>query len=73
MMVYTCEILAGGGQLGQVKSVVIKISFSRGWPYFGLHTHTQDRLGKSRSASAEARLKSNGRKSVCAPSGTIEL
>ena len=57
-----CEILAlGGGQLGQVKSVDIKISLSRGWPYFGLHTHThthmQDRLDKSRSALADARLK----------------
>ena len=30
-MVRTCEILAGGGGLfGQVKSVVIKISFSKG-------------------------------------------
>ena len=72
-MVCICDILARGGQLGQVKSVVIKISLQGGWPYFGLHTHTQDRLDKSRSASAEARLKSNGRKSVCASSGTIEL
>ena len=31
MMVCTCEILAGqGGLFGQVKSVVIKISFSKG-------------------------------------------
>ena len=39
MMVCTCEILAGG-QLGQVKSVDIKISFMGGWSYFGLHTYT---------------------------------
>ena len=45
-----------GSQLGQVKSVDIKISFG-GWPYFGLHTHMQDRLDKSRSALADARLK----------------
>ena len=30
MMVCTCEILAGGGPFGQVKSVVIKMSFSKG-------------------------------------------
>ena len=30
-MVCTCEILAGGGLFGQVKSAVIKISFSNGW------------------------------------------
>ena len=31
MMVSTCEILVGvGGLFGQVKSVVIKISFSKG-------------------------------------------
>ena len=29
MMECICEILMGGGQLGQVKSVDIKISFSR--------------------------------------------
>ena len=29
VMVCTCEILAWGGQLGQVKFVVTKISFSR--------------------------------------------
>ena len=59
MMECICEIL-GGGQLGQVKSVDIKISFNQGeWPYFGPHTHThmQDRLDKSQSALADARLK----------------
>ena len=29
-MVCTCEILAGGGLFGQVKSVVFKISVSKG-------------------------------------------
>ena len=52
----TCEILAGGGQLGQVKSVDIKISFSRAL-FWSTHTHLQDRLDKSSSALADARLK----------------
>ena len=60
-----CEILAGGGgQLGQVKSVDIKISFSKGVALFWsthththTHTHTQERLDKLRSALADARLK----------------
>ena len=56
MMECTCEILAGGGQLGQVKSVDIKISF-KGVALFW-STHTQDRLDQSRSAIADARLKS---------------
>ena len=58
-MVCTCENLARvGGQLGQVKSIVNKISFIQGgWPYFGLHTHTHNRLDKPSSALAEARLK----------------
>ena len=30
VMVCTCEILVGGGLFGQVKCVVIKISFSKG-------------------------------------------
>ena len=29
-MVCTCEILVGGGLFGQVKSVVIKMSLSKG-------------------------------------------
>ena len=57
MMVCTCEILAGG-QLGQVKSVDIKISFMGGVVLFwSTHIHMQDRLDKPRSALAEARLK----------------
>ena len=57
----TCKILAGGrrvGQLGQVKSLDIKISFGGGGGGLILvYTHTQDRLGKSPSALADARLK----------------
>ena len=66
-MEYTCEILAGGGgQLGQVKYVDIKISFSKGVALFwSTHTHAQDRLDKSRSALADARLKINTKHISC--------
>ena len=45
MMVCTCEILAGG-QLGQVKSVDIKISFMGVVFFWSTHIHMQDRLDK---------------------------
>ena len=59
MMVCTHENYPGG-QLGQVKSVHIKISFIGGVALFwstDTHTHMQDRLDKPRSTLAEARLK----------------
>ena len=49
-----CENFGGGCQLGQVKSVDIKISFSRGVALFwSIHTHTQDKLDMSCSALAD--------------------
>ena len=41
MMVCTCEILVGG-QLGQVKSVVIKISLQGGGGLILVYIHTRN-------------------------------
>ena len=55
MMECICEILVGGSTWSS--QICRHQNFLGGGLFWSTHTHTQDRLDKSRSALADARLK----------------